>query len=151
MCFDSDTFHSSDVFMYIDTIIRNRLVSSESKIFLPPFFFFFFSLSMVKLIANARWVSHVESLPFCFANWNVIYNVVSLNRSRWTSPKRFIYDVTWPRLCWQIRFVLARRLETLDIKINRIFIFSFNIICRLIKIVSYKFLSFFFKSDLFFF
>lgn len=45
MCFDSDTFHSSDVFMYIDTIIRNRRVSSESKIFLPPFFFFSFFLS----------------------------------------------------------------------------------------------------------
>lgn len=42
MCFDSDTFHSSDVFMYIDTIIRNRLVSSESKIFLASFLFLFF-------------------------------------------------------------------------------------------------------------
>lgn len=65
-------------------------------------------------------------------------------------PKRFKWRNV-ATLCWQIRFVLARHLEILDIKINRIFMFSFNIIYRLIKINSWKlsfinsYLSFFFS------
>lgn len=52
-------------------------------------------------------------------------------------PKRFIWRNV-ATLCWQIRLVLARHLEILDIKINRTFLSSFNIIYRLIKINSWK-------------